>query len=164
MTNKPIIQDIAKLLKRDHGFKLPLPTLVKGINALGKSFEEKTELSYISHKGGSFWLKNPILFGSNLKLNIDLPAKLGREGLKLYLQGKVVFIEALNCNYFCQRVSLKFENNFIIQACNEGFYNAFSSKEKTISLSRLEKRKENHPEIHLKRRLTDKSASAKIIS
>lgn len=115
MVNKTSLQDITKHMKRDLGFKLPLPTLVKGINALGKPFKERTELSYISHKGGSFWLKNPILFGSNLELNIDLPPKLGGDNLTLFLRGKVVFIEGLNFEEFCQRISLKFENYFKIQ-------------------------------------------------
>lgn len=115
MLEKTSLRDITSHMKRDQGFKLPLPTLVKGINALGKSFEERTEISYISHKGGSFWLKNPILFGSSLELNIDLPSKLGGEKLKLFLKGKVVFIEAMNYQEFCQRVSLKFDNYFKIQ-------------------------------------------------
>ena len=116
MSNQIITQDVSKLLNRDHGFKLPLQTYVKGKNALGESFVEKTELSYISNKGGSFWLKNPILFGSYLELNVDLPSDLGTENLKLFVQGKVVFIEEINCQYFCQRVSLEFKNDFKIQS------------------------------------------------
>lgn len=120
MASRTVIQDISNFLKKDYGFKLPLSILVKGKNAFGNSFVEKTELSYISHKGGSFWLKTPILFGSNLELNIDLPSNLGAENLTLYLQGKAVFIEAINGHTFCQRVSLRFNNNFKIHGSKKG--------------------------------------------
>ena len=99
----------------EKGFNLSLPTLVKGKTASGENFEEKTVLSYISHTGTSFWLTNNVLIDSKLKLVIDLPPKLseGKE-LKLIINGNVIFVEAAKNQNTKQRVSLKFENKYII--------------------------------------------------
>ena len=100
---------------KEKGFNLSLPTLVKGKTATGDNFEEKTVLSYISHSGTSFWLANNVLIDSKLKLIIDLPPKLseGKE-LKLIINGNVIFVESAKNQNAKQRVSLKFENKYII--------------------------------------------------
>ena len=100
---------------KEKGFNLSLPTLVKGKTAAGENFEEKTLLSYISHSGTSFWLTNNVLIDSKLKLIIDLPPKLsdGKE-LKLIINGNVIFVESSKNQNAKQRVSLKFENKYII--------------------------------------------------
>jgi hypothetical protein len=102
---------------KEKGFDLSLPTLVEGQVGSGKTFTEKTVLSYISHHGSSFWLTNPVVLGSELKLIIDLPPKLAeRKDLKLIIKGKVIFVEALKGENSKQRVSLKFSNKYIIDA------------------------------------------------
>ena len=102
---------------KEQGFNLSLPTLVEGQEESGKSFSEKTVLSYISHHGSSFWLTNPVALGSELKLIIDLPPKLAdKKDLKLIIKGKVIFVEALKSKNSKQRVSLKFSSKYIIDS------------------------------------------------
>jgi hypothetical protein len=102
---------------KEQGFNLSLPTLVEGEEESGKAFREKTVLSYISHHGSSFWLTNPVVLGSELKLIIDLPPKLAdKKDLKLIIKGKVIFIEALKGKNSKQRVSLKFSSKYIIDS------------------------------------------------
>lgn len=101
----------------DKGFKLPLPAVVEGKSQMGKDFKEKTVLSYISHQGSSFWLTHSVTLGSDLKLIINLPANLADEkNLKLIINGKVAFLEAINGKDPKRRVSLRFENKYIIKS------------------------------------------------
>jgi hypothetical protein len=100
----------------EKGFKLPLKTIIEGEDGSGNSFSEKTVLTYISHNGSSFWMKTPVLIGSAIRLTIDLPKNLSDdEDLKMVIKGKVVFIESSKDNSAKQRVSIKFENKYIIK-------------------------------------------------
>jgi len=115
MINKSVDLGTIKNDLIEDGFDLPLSTKVEGISASGKPFEENTVLSYISHHGSSFWLKNHIALGSELRLSIGLPPKLSEDkSLKLIIRGKVIFTESPKNNDSGQRVSLKFENKYII--------------------------------------------------
>lgn len=117
MVKKSFIKDLNNLKKKEKGFNLPLYTLVEGTDVFGKGFNEKTTLSYISHNGSSFWLENSVPVGSELKIIIDLPPNLTKEkALKLIIKGKVVFIEALKDQNSRHRVSIRFENKYIIRA------------------------------------------------
>ena len=101
---------------KEKGFNLSLPTRVEGQDIEGNFFNEKTSLSYISHLGSSFWLRTPISIGHDLKLIVDLPPKLVQDQkMNLIIRGKVIFIEAATDQIPKQRVSIKFENNYIIQ-------------------------------------------------
>lgn len=102
---------------KEQGFNLSLPTIVEGKELSGKQFLEKTILSYISHHGSSFWLTNPVSLGSELKLIIDLPAKLAdKKELKLIIKGKVIFVESTKSRDSKQRVSLKFDSKYVIES------------------------------------------------
>lgn len=117
MVKKSSIEDLNNLKKKEKGFNLPLYTLVEGTDVFGKELNEKTTLSYISHNGSSFWLENSVPVGSELKIIIDLPPNLTKEkALKLIIKGKVVFIEALKDQNSRHRVSIRFENKYIIRA------------------------------------------------
>jgi hypothetical protein len=106
----------------EQGFNIPLQTQIQGKDTLGKDFNEKTVLAYISHSGSSFWMANSVVEGSELKLIIDLPPKLSDEkNLKLIIKGRVVFVEAPKNEDPRHRVSLKFENKYIIKD-DEGQY------------------------------------------
>ncbi|MFC2167846.1 PilZ domain-containing protein [Acidobacteriota bacterium] len=101
---------------KEKGFNLSLPTRVEGHNREGNFFNEKTSLSYISHQGASFWLRTPISIGDDLKLTVDLPPKLSQDqDLKLIIRGAVIFVEAATNEIPKQRVSIKFENKYIIE-------------------------------------------------
>jgi len=100
----------------ERGFKLPLPAVVEGKSKSGKDFKEKTVLSYISHQGSSFRLTNSVSLGSDLKLIIDLPNSLTTEkNLKLIINGKVASLEAIKGKNPKKRVSLRFEDKYIIK-------------------------------------------------
>ena len=100
----------------EKGFNLNLPTRVEGQDLEGNVFNEKTSLSYISHQGSSFWMSTPTFIGHDLKIIIDLPPKLAQDqDMKLIIRGKVIFVEAATDQNPKQRVSIKFENKYIIQ-------------------------------------------------
>jgi len=101
---------------KEKGFSLSLPTQVEGQDLEGKIFNENTSLSYISDQGSSFWLRTPVSIGLDLKLTVDLPPKLAQDqNLKLIIRGKVIFVEAATDQMPKQRVSIKFENKYIIE-------------------------------------------------
>jgi len=116
MLAKSPLFSLGRTDSKDQVFNLPLPTLVEGRDAAGKSFREKTVLFYISHQGASFNLRNVIALGSKLKLIIDLPPALAEDrNLKLVINGKVALVEANNSHPGKQRVSLRFENKYFIK-------------------------------------------------
>lgn len=119
MPSKTFTQAFTTKEKKEHGLKLPLSTLVRGNNNTGKHFLEKTELDYISHRGASLKLKNPVDSGSKLELIIDLPPDLGENNLKLFIQGKVVLVEKTQLHNSPRQVSLRFKNKYKIQAEEE---------------------------------------------
>ena len=102
---------------KEKGFNLSLPTRVEGYDMEGIFFTEKTSLTYISHQGSSFWLRTPVSTGHDLKLTVDLPPKLSQDhNLKLIIRGKIIFVEASTDQIPRQRVSVKFENKYIIES------------------------------------------------
>ena len=116
MAKKLTSIDMNRLGFDEQGFNIPLQTLIEGKDMSGNPFNEKTVLSYISHNGSSFWMANTVPVGSELKLIIDLPPNLSDEkDLKLIIKGRVVFVEAPKEQDPRHRVSLKFENKYIIK-------------------------------------------------
>lgn len=121
MAKKSTAFDFRQLGYGEHGFSIPLNTQIQGKDTQGKDFDEKTVLTYISHNGSSFWMANSVAEGNELKLIIDLPSKLSdKKNLKLIIKGRVVFVEAPKNEDPRHRVSLKFENKYIID--DEGQY------------------------------------------
>lgn len=103
---------------KEKGFKLPLSTTVEGIDKAGNKFSEKTILSYISPSGSSFWLDTPVSNGVDLRLMIDLPPKLREnKDLKMIIKGKVIFVENAVEQNAKSRISLRFDNKYIIDEC-----------------------------------------------
>ena len=122
MAKKFTAFDFRQLGYGEQGFNIPLQTQIQGKDTSGKDFNEKTVLAYISHNGSSFWMANSVVEGSELKLIIDLPPKLSDEkNLKLIIKGRVVFVEAPKNEDPRHRVSLKFDNKYIIKD-DEGQY------------------------------------------
>ncbi len=98
------------------GFKLPLNAIVEGEDASGRPFSESTTLTYISSSGSSFVLKTEVKTGKSLRLKIDLPEQLAEDKeVKLIIKGKIIFIEKIKDPESGQRVSLHFENKYIIE-------------------------------------------------
>jgi len=116
MSRKVYAGHVDVLGSKDEGFTFPLPTVVAGLNARGKEFSEETILSYISHQGSSFYLKNPVNIGSRLRLEIDLPEKLSEDkNLKLVIKGKVALVELINDHNSGQRITIRFDSKYIIK-------------------------------------------------
>lgn len=116
MSNKVFSERTTFNSLHEKGFNIPLKTCIEGLDKSGKEFKEKTVLSYISHNGSSFWMNTSISSGSELKLIVDLPPKLGDDkNLKLVIKGKVIFIEAVKGKNSKKRVSVKFDNKYIIE-------------------------------------------------
>jgi hypothetical protein len=98
------------------GFKMPLPTVVEGEDYAGRTFRENTVLAYISHNGSSFWINHCVTPGSELRLSVDLPKKLAEDkSLRLVIKGTVIFVERLDENNDRHRVSLRFQNQYVIE-------------------------------------------------
>jgi len=122
MLKKSPAFDIRQLGYGEYGFSIPLDIQIQGKDTQGEDFNEKTVLTYISHNGASFWMANSVSEGSELKLIIDLPPKLSDDkNLKLIIKGRIVFVEAPKNEDPKRRVSLKFENKYIIKD-EEGQY------------------------------------------
>jgi hypothetical protein len=116
MTKDPYVEDSGPRETGAQGFTFPLSTRVEGLNARGKEFAEDTVLTYISHEGSSFYLKNPVQIGMRLKLIIDLPEKLSREkSLKMVIKGRVTLVEADRDRLIRQNVTVKFDSKYIIR-------------------------------------------------
>lgn len=92
--HKSLIQGATRATEGEQQFKLSLPALVKGINAHGKKFEEKTKLHSISSQKAIFWLDSKVTIGSLLDISLDIPKTLILETpLKLQISGKVNFVQ-----------------------------------------------------------------------
>ncbi len=116
MTKDSYVEDTGPREAKVQGFTFPLSTRVEGLNARGKEFAEDTVLTYISHEGSSFYLKNPLQIGMRLKLIIDLPEKLSREkSLKMVIKGRVTMVEADRGRLIRQNVTVKFDSKYIIK-------------------------------------------------
>jgi len=112
---KPNLDDVYRAQIKDQGFTFPLPTVVEGLDESGQSFKEATILSFISHQGSTFRLRNPVSIGTKVKLIIDLPKKLSEDqSLKLAIKGRVVAIELDERQNVKKKISVKFESRYII--------------------------------------------------
>jgi hypothetical protein len=89
----PSTQGAAKAGKRERSFELSLPALVKGLDAAGRKFEEKTSVCGISAQEVSLRLKARLLIDSRLTLFLDIPRTLILESpLRMVLSGAVVYV------------------------------------------------------------------------
>lgn len=101
----PHEMDVAKLLrettpsgppkagKRERSFELSLPALVKGLDAAGRKFEERTSVCAISAQEASFRLKARLGIDSRVTLFLDIPRTLILESpLRMVLSGAVVYV------------------------------------------------------------------------
>ncbi len=108
--------EATRVLHGDKIFSLPLPTLVEGESPTGEPFQEKTTLNFISHQGAIFQLKNQVTIGTRLRLAIDLPRTLAEDrNLKLIIRGQVVLVEKSSPRQTRQRITMKFENKYLIK-------------------------------------------------
>jgi hypothetical protein len=89
----PSTQGAAKAGKRERSFELSLPALVKGLDAAGRKFEERTSVCGISAQEVSLRLKSRLMIDSRLTLFLDIPRTLILESpLRMVLSGAVVYV------------------------------------------------------------------------
>lgn len=89
----PSTQGAARAGKRERSFELSLPALVKGLDATGRKFEERTSVCGISAQEVSLRLKARLMIDSRLTLFLDIPRTLILESpLRMVLSGGVVYV------------------------------------------------------------------------
>lgn len=89
----PSTQGAARAGKRERSFELSLPALVKGLDAAGRKFEERTSVVGISAQEVSFRLKARLMIDSRVTLFLDIPRTLILESpLRMVLSGAVVYV------------------------------------------------------------------------
>ena len=84
---------VPKAAKRERSFELSLPALVKGLDATGRKFEERTSVCGISAEEVSLRLKARLMIDSRVTLFLDIPRTLILESpLRMVLSGAVVYV------------------------------------------------------------------------
>lgn len=79
--------------KRERSFDLALPGLVRGQDAAGRAFEERTEIRAISAQEAVFPLGAPVEAGARVALALDIPRTLILEKpLRLLVSGAVASV------------------------------------------------------------------------
>jgi hypothetical protein len=89
----PSTQGAARVGKRERSFELSLPALVKGLDAAGRKFEERTAVCGISAQEVSFRLKARLGIDARVTVFLDIPRTLILESpLRMVLSGAVVYV------------------------------------------------------------------------
>lgn len=110
-------QQIGAAARRERSFKISLPILVTGIDAVGKEIREFTELISISSQEAVFKMISKVMIGSRLTLTLDIPRTFLLENhLKLEGSGSVAFIKAESSQEKKQLVSLRLDKNYKIRS------------------------------------------------
>jgi hypothetical protein len=89
----PSTQDAVRVEKKERTFELSLPAQVKGLDAAGRKFEERSAVCAISAQEVSFRLKARVIIDSRVTLFLDIPRTLILESpLRMVLSGAVVYV------------------------------------------------------------------------
>lgn len=92
---------------------------MRGRNALGKEFEEQTEIVALNAGGAFFCLDERILIGAKIWLMADVPQTvLLKVPLKLNLAGSVTMVQAQKGAPKRQVVSIRLDKHFRIYGLN----------------------------------------------
>jgi hypothetical protein len=114
--HRPSIQGAAKVAKRERTFELSLPALVSGINAIGRDFEEGTQVLSISAQEASFHLNSRLLIGTKITLSLEIPKTLILENqLRLFLTGTVTYVRAESGKDNSQFICIRLDKNYKLQ-------------------------------------------------
>ena len=99
--------------KKERTFEISLAALVKGLDAAGRRYEERSSVCAISAQEVSFRLKARLLIGSRITLFLDIPRTLILESpLRLVLSGAVVFVRLEEDNGKQQFVVVRLDRTF----------------------------------------------------
>ena len=109
----PSTQGASKAGKRERSFELSLPALVKGLDAAGRKFEERTSVCGISAQEVSFRLKARLMIDSRVTLFLDIPRTLILESpLRMVLSGAVVYVRFEEKNEKPQFIVVRLDRGF----------------------------------------------------
>ncbi|HVP90230.1 MAG TPA: hypothetical protein VMS75_03330 [Terriglobales bacterium] len=112
----PPAQGAAGAGKRERSFELTLPALVKGLDARGRRFEERTMACAISAQELSFRLNARLLLGAKMTVALDVPRTLILETpLRLLVTGPVVYVRSETENGKSQYVTVHLDRRFRLQ-------------------------------------------------
>ena len=99
--------------KKERSFELTLPALVKGLDAAGRKFEERSAVCGISAQEVSFKLKARLIIGSRVTLFVDIPRTLILESpLRMVLSGAVVYVRLEEANGKQQFIIVRLDRGF----------------------------------------------------
>jgi hypothetical protein len=102
--------------KRERSFELSLPAVVKGLDARGKRFEERTMACAISAQELSIRLNTRLMIGAKTTVALDVPRTLILENpLRLLLTGLVVYVRSETENGKSQYVTVRLDRRFRLQ-------------------------------------------------
>jgi len=111
------IKGVSRTGKRERAFDLSLPAKVTGLDAVGKKFEEQTEICSISAQEASFRLQTRLLIGSKVLLNLDVPRTIILEKpLRLFLSGTVVFVKSEDTRGKKQYLAARLDRGYKLQS------------------------------------------------
>jgi len=103
----------AKADKKERSFELTLPALIKGLDAAGRKFEERSAVCGISAQEVSFKLKARLIIGSRVTLFVDIPRTLILESpLRMVLSGAVVYVRLEEANGKQQFIVVRLDRGF----------------------------------------------------
>ena len=109
----PSPQGAARAGKRERSFELSLPALVKGLDATGRKFEERTSVCGISAQEVSLRLKSRLMIDSRVTLFLDVPRTLILESpLRLVLSGAVVYVRLEESSEKTQFIVVRLDRGF----------------------------------------------------
>ena len=112
----PSTQGVARAGKRERSFELTLTALVKGLDARGKRFEERTMACAISAQELSLRLNARLLLGAKMTVALDVPRTLILETpLRLLVTGPVVYVRSETENGKSQYVTVHLDRRFRLQ-------------------------------------------------
>ena len=101
--------------REERDFDLYLPAIVSGLNAQGKDFIERTEITTISSSLANFSLRSKVTVGTKLSAVLDIPKTLILENnLKLRISGNVSYAREDSGDSSKQLICLKLDRGYRI--------------------------------------------------
>jgi hypothetical protein len=115
----PPAQGAAAAGKKERTFDLSLPALIKGLDAAGRKFEERSAVCAISAQEVSFRLKARLIIDSRVTLFLDIPRTLILESpLRMVLSGAVVYVRFEEGNGKQQYIVVRLDRGFRLHPNN----------------------------------------------
>jgi hypothetical protein len=115
----PRAQGAAAAGKKERTFDLSLPALIKGLDAAGRKFEERSAVCAISAQEVSFRLKARLIIDSRVTLFLDIPRTLILESpLRMVLSGAVVYVRFEEGNGKQQYIVVRLDRGFRLHPNN----------------------------------------------